>query len=490
MNRLYLSYLFRKYKVLILFFLAAYLCICLLLNLFSMPTVPGIGFYSSAKAAMALSVGLTFVLPVLVFSFVHKRNSADVFFALPISRKELRLTSLAFSFLVAFGYWFITSFLAWLLYARSLYHPGLFLLLSLYAAGMIFGLLVIHSFLYLIASNVLDGLVLLCAYTFFPIAAFLAEIGILEQMVAGYFLNEPVSVFLSAIYCFGKNYAWMLSENGWLYASFSAAALVLAALYTVTAWFGLKREMDERKTERAEMISDHPLSYPFVIHLYLFLSLSVVISDMTVRRTLSDLIFLVLLLVCYIAGTFLYRRKLEIRPGDLIIFLLECLASFLLMSLMWHTHGFGMADRYSLREGEALVYDYNISASFEDLSVSDGSENAYVYFTLSIPEDRMEEYQEAVDLLEAYRKEAIDDYYRRDKESIIGYLGVFNTVGNTNINRWNYQPERGIPEADLLKLSEYADVRVRMFRMKSEEDWEEYEVPVKEYLKDREKWMP
>ena len=68
MNRNYLRYLFRTYKVLIFFFLAMYLCICLLWNLFSDPGIPGYGFYNGVKAAIGLSIILSYALPVLLFS--------------------------------------------------------------------------------------------------------------------------------------------------------------------------------------------------------------------------------------------------------------------------------------------------------------------------------------------------------------------------------------------------------------------------------------
>ena len=222
MNKNYFRYLFRTYRILIIFFLAMYLCLSLLWNLFSVPDTPGIGFYRSVNAAMVLSTGLTFVLPVLLFSFAHKRREADLIFALPMSRKELRLTSAAFAFAVAFGYWLITACIAWVLNALSLYSFLSFLMLAGYAAMMLIGLTVIHSFIYLIANSTTDGLVLLCAYTLFPFAAFMAEIGIFEQMIAGYSLGQtPVSLLLSPILCLWRNYTALLSQNGWLYQNFS-----------------------------------------------------------------------------------------------------------------------------------------------------------------------------------------------------------------------------------------------------------------------------
>ena len=236
MNRNYFRYLFRTYKVLIFFFLAMYLCICLLWNLFSVPGIPGYGFYNGVKAAIGLSIILSYALPVLLFSFVHKKSSADVFFALPLSGRELRLTTLAFAFCIAFGYWFIAVIISWLFYAVGVYSLLSLLVLTVYAAVMILGLLVIHSFLYLLANNVLDGIVLLGAYTMIPFAAFIAELAILEEMVAGFTLGEnPVSFLLSPLVCFTANYAALLSKNGWLYLNFRLLWLIPALAFTLLA---------------------------------------------------------------------------------------------------------------------------------------------------------------------------------------------------------------------------------------------------------------
>ena len=483
MNRNYFRYLFRTYKVLILFFLAMYLCICLLWNLFSDPGVAGHGFYSSVRAGIALSITLTYALPVLLFSFAHKKSSADVFFALPLSRRELRLTTLAFAFCISFGYWFITAIISWLFYAFGVYSFLSLLVLAIYTAVMILGLLVIHSFIYLLANNVLDGIVLLGAYTMIFIAAFVAELAILEQMIAGFVLGEsPISFLLSPLVCFTANYAALISKNGWLYVNFRLQWLIPALAYTLLAWFGLRREFDERKSERAEMISDHPLAYPAVIHFYLFVSLAIVISDMVVRKTLNDLIFVVLLLICYILGTFLYRRKLEIRPKNIGIFALMCVLCCILLSSMWATRGFGMAESYSLKEGETLNYDYSINTDPKDLSAATREmENCvFVHFELHLPTDRLEEYGEVIGVLDAYRREEINTYYRNPEETGKGYFAVYNETQNQEKNRWNYAPGKGLSEADLEIIDRYGDVYVRRFTETGDID-----VLLETYLKER-----
>ena len=67
MNKKYLNYLIKNRKVLILFFLAVYLCVCLTWNLSAVNDAPGYGYYAAAKAAIAISIVLCYALPVLLF---------------------------------------------------------------------------------------------------------------------------------------------------------------------------------------------------------------------------------------------------------------------------------------------------------------------------------------------------------------------------------------------------------------------------------------
>ena len=131
MIRSYFRYLLRSRRTLILFFLAVYLILSLTWMTYDGVSVPGYGFYTSAKMAAALSMGLTFVLPVLVFSPFQKRSGCDQYFSLPISRKEIRIASLLAVFSVIFGYFLITVTAAWLLFGIG-YVP-LTLLLGIHA---------------------------------------------------------------------------------------------------------------------------------------------------------------------------------------------------------------------------------------------------------------------------------------------------------------------------------------------------------------------
>ena len=93
MNKQYFRYLAHSYRYLIAFFFAVYFSLSIL---YAMPSDAYFRTYEMCRIAGVLSVCACFVLPILLFTFVHKRSSADVYHALPISRKEHRITILLF----------------------------------------------------------------------------------------------------------------------------------------------------------------------------------------------------------------------------------------------------------------------------------------------------------------------------------------------------------------------------------------------------------
>ena len=249
MSKNYFRYLLRIYRYLIVFFFAVYLSVTLL---YALPNGSGTGFYDVAASAGVLSVCACYALPVVLFSFVHHRSSSDVYFALPISRRQQRHTILAFAFAVNYIFFAAAVLLGFVLYGIG--HVRLLSLAAVlgYGAFMYLALLVINSALYLLGNNVLDGIVILAAYTFFFFPSFIAESVIVERMVAGAntFLEAPVSMCLSPIVVLASNYAALTSTH-FAGGEFRVLYFLLGMLYALIGWLGLRHEFDERQSERA-----------------------------------------------------------------------------------------------------------------------------------------------------------------------------------------------------------------------------------------------
>ena len=488
MNKNYLNYLIKNRKVLILFFLAVYLCVCLTWNLSAAGTAaPGYGYYSAAKAAIAISIVLCYALPVLLFSYVHQRSSADLYFALPVSRKEQRITTLVFAFKISFGYFLITIVAAWLLFGIGIVPAGRVLECICFAAFLIITLLSFNTMLYLFANNLLDGIVTMAAYTMFPVVGSMAESIIVSNIVAGGTpaVKDGIFVFLSPVLMLIRNFAATVSMNGWLFQQFNIPYLILSAAYLVLSWLVIRKHFDERQSERAGQISDHPLTYPTIINLYAVIVLLVFGSYLVIEPGPELIVMYIFLLVCYVAGSFLYRRKLKVDAKMIGTYVLEAVLCAGLMFIGWKTQGFGAARAYSLTESRQIVYQYNMQAEREDLGKGTlADQNAYVTFSIGVDTDKNSGDEEFRKLMEDYRSKAIDEFYSGNESQYAGSFQVYMTNDNRSHyeNSYFYTPSVPFTEEELKQISKYGDVEVYVY----DENFEEERYLLDDYLKKRE----
>lgn len=486
MNKPYFKYLARSYKYLIVFFFAIYFSLSIL---YAMPSDAYFRTYEMCTIAGILSACACYVLPIILFSFVHKRSSADVYHGLPISRKEHRITILLFSFAVIFGYFLLTCLFGYLVYGIGTVRILSVLAMLGYMAFTILTLLCVNSALYLLGNNILDGLVILAAYTLFFLPCALAESIIAERMVAGTstFLSAPIAQLLSPAVILLRNFLNLASYHSGIQFGFSILYLVIAAVYLVLGWFGLKQEFDERKSERAEAISDHPLAYPTVINMYAIVLLLVIGSGVVTRFGTDAILAYLAVLICYTAGTFLYRRKIQIDLKRTGIFVLEAVITLALMWVCWKTKGFGMAYQYSLNRGYVLNYEYSAAVEESDLGKHYVYEqNVYVHFTLYFSTDELDRYPELIDLLEKKRHEAIESFYRQYEDYSVS-LRVYNRekYDDSIVNDYTYHPEVLFTEEELKYISQYTDVIVQDYG--NYEVWEGNEVSLEDFLSWRNK---
>ena len=503
MNRKYLKYLIRERKVVLVFFFVLYLGISLV------PFLDGGDIFggnqlrdsvkSSLKIAMFLSTGLTFVLPVLTFAFVHRRKSADVYFALPISRSGQLAIGLLFCFGVSYAYFLFTA-CAGSLIGHSVISVAFVAKIVLYAGLILAVMTVFNTALFLLANNLFDGIVLLLTYTILPWFAMAIENGWMEMMVAGKSSIENTRLILfSPVGMLWSNFENLASRIlpeetlnfSWLY-------LIVPILYAGLALLLLRRHFVSRKTERAEQVSDDPMAYPAAIHICTFLVL-LPISAMAVSDSFRGaVLYYILILAAYVISMFVYRRKIRVELRTVLTFFCMALLSFAICAAAWKTRGFGMADRYDEGQGEELVYEYyartyggKLDHTLEGRDEWNEDDVRDVSFTLSVPHSEKERYAEVLDLMSAYRKEQIDAYYSRGASDSFGGFSVYNREGIHSdlydgwmaMNYFHYGiKSRLLSEAELVEISRYADVMVSYTVIQDEDDWEYVECSLGEYL--------
>ena len=167
----YFKYLFKSKKYLLLI-----IALVTLLNV----------FIDSKEASIVLqsllSAGLLFVLPVMVFYYVHDKKAVDTFFSIPVSRKEMLITNMVFIVSTIAIPQLLSMIVYGIFQGISL---GSVVLYCLEALLAICAIASFNSMLFLLANNIIDGIIVIGAYTFLPLSLLITLDTFLRTFVAG-----------------------------------------------------------------------------------------------------------------------------------------------------------------------------------------------------------------------------------------------------------------------------------------------------------------
>ena len=466
MSKEYLNYLLRQRKIVLIFFFACYIGIVMIAA-----TTAGVkeAMKSGTTAAVIMSFALTYALPVIQLSYVHRRRSVDQYFALPVSRKKQIITEILFMAAVCIGYYLVTSLGLYVtvghITMRSL---TFFRLTGVMVVSMIIMILV-NSYLFLLGNNIFDGVVILMAYTCMPLLIVIVQESFGSSMVAGGARSfDGIAGYFSPLYLCAEHVVRVMNGT----AETGIPAFVLVIVYAAAAGYGLYRAYVQRKTERAEQLSDNPLAYPAVINIYAA-GILFGLGFSTVSGEVEYILYMVLAVI-YIIAQFVYRRKLEVRRSYIITFAALLLITHAVAYAGWVTKGFGAAYRYDLCESGALHYDYNAYVDKDLSSLADDSEEGYyskydravnIRWSIDIPTAQKEKYQDLITRMEEYRKECIREFYAPGyaKKNRCGSLDVFarsNPGANDVLHPFYYSLVKPIPMELLKKMNTYSPVTI------------------------------
>ena len=421
MNRKYCRYLFESKKIAWIFFFimhAALTFMSFITNGFSNKEV---SFTMSMIVAGVLSGILSFVLPVFLFSYVHRKRSCDMYFSTPIDRKEMLVTTLLFSWILCFGYFAVIGLAEYFLFGMETVPFVNFMKFILYFGLGLAVLLLINTFFYLLANNLLDGVVMVLAYSLLPVFLSFLEIVAVDTYSANTMSvsSFPLALYLSPVAVLGENMACLtgnLLKNSYTPICFDWAALFALLAFGVIGCIGLKKEFVDRKSERAEQVSNGLLAYPTVMNLYLFAILALLAVSIVSNTNWADtLIIYVLLFFVYILANFVYRRKIYVSWKNAVYFVGVVIVTLGLAQFSWKEKGFGYAYRYSLTQGDTLHYSYNAGYGEVTDDTEYSGQDAYIDFSVDIPVKELGEAknEKLVQILEEYRTSLLDEYFSR-----------------------------------------------------------------------------
>ena len=429
-SREYFKYLLRSKRYLLLF-----IFITTLLNVFG-TTNRQVSLIVEAVTVTALS----FVIPVIVFYHVHDRKAVDAYFSLPASRRAMLVSGLLFSILVIY----IPLAMSIIGYAlhRSLGFAVLIgaLMEALLACTV---MTVFNLGIYLLANNLIDGVIMMGAYSFMPLAIYAIINNFFYSYVAGLnYIDLKAISYISPVYMSFDMLIKMISE-----AKVTFDYIFVLLLFAGVFYYILRRSYVMRKAERAESRSNGFFCYPFVILAYVVMSLFMISTiygvDATVYSNLTDFIkksfiLYLLLFAAYVTAYFVYRRKLYFSYKLPVFYITMMIVSLCFASICRTSRGFGFYDLYRKAEGN----DYVSISFWADEYYPDygryifeqtGKEAAYVDVRVLINEDRgvNELFKgpmdpETSDIVDGLRRRAIEDYYdqRENREEFITNMSI------------------------------------------------------------------
>ena len=437
MNKNYLKYLFKNYRIGLVFYAVLFLCIA------GTPFIgsnnPGGSYSSAVEIMLAMSFAMTFVMPVILFAFVHRRRSADLFLALPISRKDQLLTNLLFALITVVGIFCLGNLIIWI--PAAAYFSFTDVMRMCAAAALCFtSLILIHSAWYLIANNIFDGVVMIGAWSAIPLLLYFTISEFTGSMIAGRssFDLYEISMSLSPLAMSVRN---LFSINDITNGGVVPAYFVLILLWGVIGALGVWKHFVRRKSERAEQLSDDPLAYPLIINFYaLFILIAIACAAVSERSFELISIYLSLLFI-YVVAQFVYRRKIRVSVKTLVTFGAMSLAALIFALAAFNTQGFGLAQRYTIDDNTHLHISYNAMVYRDDLSMlvarnypTDG-DIVWINMDLFIPVKDYEADEPLNSVLEKTRQNGIAYFYSDERGADINCVIDFN---NCDHNRQKY----------------------------------------------------
>ena len=410
---------------------------------------------------------LVFAVSVDVFYHVHDKKAADTYFSLPLSRRKMLITGIVFSVAVVY-----------LPFALSIVRTGLGnkdFRLPLILAEMFLTVVVtvvFNTVLYLLGNNLVDGVVMMGAYTFMPVAIEAILNSFFYSYVAGmrgfeFYLIRFLSPIYMGIYLF---------DTG----TFDPATVAALLVFLAVSGYLLYRSYVDRDAERAGSHSTKFFSYPFVINFYLIVCLFLIASFFNLnydglKAFAEDYFVLYLLLfTVFIAAYFLYRRKFYFSWKLPLFYVAVLAVSLFCATLCIEMKGFGLSYGYEKAQGKDFC-TINIWADQENQVYQYVKENSdldpeyvQVYVEIGSKDIRinMGMKEETADIIEQLRVRAIDFFYEKhDELSVNGNMFISDEKEE---HFYQYQLKE-VPDLETLqKLAEDPAVSVMISTMQRE----------------------
>ena len=417
-----------------------------------------------------ISLGLCFILPITIFYHVHDKKAVDTYFSIPVSRKKILFTGLLFCFLVAYISLLIPIIADGI---RESTLMQMFMLMVVMVLVMI-TLIVFNTMIYLIANNIVDGVIILAAYTCLPLFAYFVIYNYINAYVAGGIGGFDISFvnYTSILAMAFKLLNGIIEKTQVDFLSIGLLFIIL-----IVSFILLRKEYVERQVERAGTRSDNFFGYPLIINLYVFICLAILATGYNFRNSnikdfvSENFIFYLLLFAVYVVAHFIYRRKFYLNYKLAIFYLLAIMTTLLFASMFKNSRGFGLADKYILSNKNFYSVSMSNCGTNSDIfelirKKGDMTDPDYIYVAVQIGDEkhRMSLQDETVQMMEEYRKMAIESFYEPSAEYNYDVSFHVDSKDGNNIDRYySYFLDERLSVTELTELLKDPLVKVFVY---------------------------
>lgn len=389
-----------------------------------------------------ISMFLSFVMPITIFYHVHDKKAADTYFSLPVSRKKILFTGLLFCFLVAYIPFLIP------IINHGIRHSSLqqMFTLIIVMAIVLLALIVFNTMIYLIANNVIDGVIFLGAYSCLPLFIYVVINNFIHAYVAGGTGGFDLSFvnYFSLLALALELLSGIQDSN-----TIDYLAIIILLVTLVVSILILKKQYVDRKIEKAGTRSDNFFGYPLIINVYVFICLAIIATafDFNIDNLITFIsnyfIFYLLLFAIYVVAYFVYKRRFTFSYKLLLNYILAIIITLMIALGFKNTKAFGLSDKYIVKNNNHYgmsMWNFNSNDDIYALlrKTGDQSDADFIQVYVEVGDEKynMPITDSTLKIMESLRREAIVEFYdTRSEDDYITSLYV-NSKDDNNHDRY------------------------------------------------------
>ena len=415
---------------------------------------------------------LCFLLPASVFYYIQNKKAVDTFYSLPVSRKKLLFTGLLFCI--------VTIYMSFMIaFVFHILHNGTKLItlftVPLFALLAITTLVLFNVAIFSLTNNIVDGVVILGAYTYMPL-----------------FILATLGVFVQNYVCGSNGFAF--DFLGYLSPSYIGASLlrkvfpvendlslvqylkyiVACIVYIALSIKILDKHYIKRDVERAGSITDNLYTYPFIIFIYVILCMLMIISsynfnDYGIFQFFTrNIASYVLLFAIFMIAYFLYKRKLSFNYKLPVLYIVLMICSLIFAETAKMTKGFGLTNnylkyddraKYTINSDQGYYYDSDYDPDLLRLAQNTiGRNPTYIGVSIIASGKTTPISKNTLDFIENIRDKSIDEFYSVKDNT----YGIAMDITNDNSNRY-YHCSGRLGLKDLMTIVNDKTVQVNIY---------------------------